>query len=70
MCAGSPSIKSLRVDKLTRMHFIIIAVVVLGLWGVWRLIRAQIENGGDTQDESAPQLPQVTDADARKSDQS
>ena len=70
MCAGSPSIKSLRVDKLTRMHFIIIAIVVLCLWGVWRLIRAQIENGGDTQDESAPQLPQVTDADARKSDQS
>jgi len=52
------------------MHFIIIAVVVLGLWGVWRLIRAQIEKSGDTQDESAPQLPQVTDADARKSDQS
>jgi len=55
--------------KLARMHFIIIAIVVLCLWGVWRLIRAQIEKGGDAaQDESAPL--QVTDADARKSDQS
>ena len=69
MCAGSPSIKSLRAAKLTPMHFIIIAIVVLCLWGVWRLIRAQIEKGGDAaQDESAPL--QVTDADARKSDQS
>jgi flagellar biogenesis protein FliO len=51
------------------MHFIIIAIVVLCMWGVWRLIRAQIEKGGEAaQDESAP-LP-VTDADARKSDQS
>ena len=51
------------------MHFIIIAIVVLCLWGVWRLIRAQIEKGGDVaQDESAPL--QATDADARKSDQS
>ncbi len=55
--------------KLARMHFIIIAIVVLCLWGVWRLIRAQIEKGGDAaQDESAPL--QATDADARKSDQS
>ena len=69
MCAGSPSIKSLRTANLARMHFIIIAIVVLCLWGVWRLIRAQIEKGGDAaQDESAPL--QVTDVDARKSDQS
>ena len=47
MCAGSSSIKSLRTAKLARMHFIIIAIVVLCLWGVWRLIRAQIEKGGD-----------------------
>ncbi len=55
--------------KLAHMHLIIIAVAGLALWGAWRLIRAQIERGGDVvQDESAP--PQVTDADARKSDQS
>jgi high-affinity Fe2+/Pb2+ permease len=55
--------------KLAHMHLIIIAVAGLALWGVWRLIRAQIESGGDaSQDESAP--PQVMDADARKSDQS
>jgi len=50
------------------MHFIIIAIVVLCLWGVWRLIRAQIESGGDAQDESAPKSPQDTDTDAGKSD--
>ena len=54
--------------KLAHMHLIIIAVAGLALWGVWRLIRAQIESGGEAQDESAP--PQVMDADARKSDQS
>lgn len=56
--------------KLARMHFIIIAIVVLALWGVWRLIRAQIEKGADAPDESATQIPKVTDADAGKSDQS
>lgn len=65
-----PRKNALRADKLARMHFIIIAVVVLGLWGVWRLIRAQIEKGADAQDESVAQLPQVMDADAGKSDQS
>jgi len=54
--------------KLAHMHLLIIAVVGLALWGVWRLIRAQIETGAEAQDESAP--PQVTDPDARKSDQS
>ena len=70
MRAGSPSIKSLRVAKLARMHFVIIAIVMFGLWGVWRLIRAQIESSGDAQDESAPKLRLDTDADAGKSDRS
>ncbi len=52
------------------MHFIIIALVMLTLWGVWRLIRAQIEKGTDAQDESTAQSPRITDADAGKSDQS
>jgi flagellar biogenesis protein FliO len=50
------------------MHFVIIAIVMFGLWGVWRLIRAQIESGGDAQDESAPNSPQDKDVDAGKSD--
>jgi len=52
------------------MDFTLFAIVGLFFWGIWRLIRAQIESGGDAQDESEPKSRQDTDADAGKSDRS
>ncbi len=65
-----PPISGACAVKLAHMHFAIFALVGLFIWGVWRLIRAQIEIAGDTQDESAPKSRQDTDADAGKSDRS
>ncbi len=63
-----PPISGACAAKLSHMHFAIFALVGLFIWGVWRLIRAQIESGGDAQDESAPNSPQDKDVDAGKSD--
>ncbi len=65
-----PLISDACAAKLVHMHVAIFALVGLFFWGVWRLIRAQIESSGDAQNESAPKSPQDTDTDAGKSDRS
>ncbi len=65
-----PPISGACAAKLAHMHFAIFVLVGLFFWGVWRLIRAQIESGGEAQDESAPKLRLDTDTEAGKSDRS